>query len=97
MMRDLSDGQHRNPEGKPYFTTSFFHLPDELEGEVGEAGFQVIGTYAIESFAAWLPELGNKLENPEYLELLLTTIRKIEQDRPLLGVSPHLMTIGRKL
>lgn len=50
MMRDLSDGQHRSPEGKDYFTTSFFYLPDELEAEVGEAGFQVIGTNRIARF-----------------------------------------------
>jgi ubiquinone/menaquinone biosynthesis C-methylase UbiE len=96
MMRDLSDGQHRVPEGKPYFTTAFFHLPDELEAEAAEAGFEVIGTYAVEGFGAWLPGLGEKLADPEYRDLLLATLRTVERDRSILGVSPHLITVGQK-
>ena len=48
MMRDLEDGQHRNPTGAPeYFTTAFFHTPDELEDEIAEAGFALIETVAV--------------------------------------------------
>jgi len=61
-----------------------------------DAGFDVAGTFAVESFAAWLPELGGKLANPEYRELLLAAIRKVVQDLPLLGISPHFMTVGRR-
>ena len=33
--RDLRDGQHRNPTGNPrYFTTTYFHRPEELRTEV---------------------------------------------------------------
>src|SRR5204862_445674 len=40
--RDLKDGQHRNPTEHPaYFTTAFFHHPDELRAEVEEAGFRL--------------------------------------------------------
>lgn len=42
VQRDLMNGQHRNPTTKlSYFTTAFFHHPDELTAEVAEAGFQV--------------------------------------------------------
>jgi SAM-dependent methyltransferase len=38
--RDLTDGQHRNPTGRPeYFMDTFFHHPDELLAVVAEAGF----------------------------------------------------------
>ena len=39
MQRDLIEGQHRNPTGSPtYFTTAFFHHPDELRAEeIGRA------------------------------------------------------------
>ncbi|MGA7320324.1 MAG: class I SAM-dependent methyltransferase, partial [Candidatus Sulfotelmatobacter sp.] len=38
--RDLAEGQHRNPTGNlNYFTDAFFHLPDELAGELTDAGF----------------------------------------------------------
>ena len=36
--QDLRDGQHRNPDRTPHwFTTAYFHHPDELEAEVAEA------------------------------------------------------------
>lgn len=96
MLQDLTDGQHRNPMGKNYFTTAFFHLPDELEGEVREAGFQISDTLAMESFASWLPGLEEKLADPQFGDLLLGTIRRIEQDPSLLGGSPHLLAVGKK-
>ena len=41
LMNDLSTGQHRNPTGNPdYFTTAYFHRPEELEDEMAEAGFR---------------------------------------------------------
>ena len=41
LRRDLVDGQHRGlPDDFGYFTTGYFHRPDELEAEVREAGFE---------------------------------------------------------
>ena len=40
--QDLADGQHRNPDpvGRPeFFTTTYFHTPDGLAGEIERAGF----------------------------------------------------------
>ena len=40
--RDVEEGQHRNPSGRPeWFTTAYFHLPDELRAECHRAGFVV--------------------------------------------------------
>jgi ubiquinone/menaquinone biosynthesis C-methylase UbiE len=40
---DLRTGQHRNPTGEPeWFTTAYFHHPEELRGEVCAAGFEVV-------------------------------------------------------
>ena len=37
--QDLRDGQHRNPTDNPlYFTTAYFHRPEELAAEPREAG-----------------------------------------------------------
>ena len=37
--RDLTDGQHRNPTLNPrYFTTAYFHRPEDLLRETEEAG-----------------------------------------------------------
>ena len=46
---DLATGQHRNPGDDPrWFTTTFFHRPDELRSEVAEAGFTVDAVIGVE-------------------------------------------------
>jgi ubiquinone/menaquinone biosynthesis C-methylase UbiE len=96
MFQDLSNGQHRNIEGKNYFTTSIFHLPEELELELIDAGFHCIELFAIESFAETITNIRDQLENEEYKNLVLKTIRKIEQDKAIMGISPHIMGVGKK-
>jgi hypothetical protein len=40
--RFLADGQYRNPGGDPaYFTTSYFHRPEELADELRDAGLAI--------------------------------------------------------
>ena len=52
--QDLIDGQHRNPSDHPsYFTTAFFHRPEELQTEVEAAGLRHERTVAIEG-PGWL-------------------------------------------
>jgi ubiquinone/menaquinone biosynthesis C-methylase UbiE len=47
--QDLQNGQHRNPTNQDhYFTTSFFHHPDELRNEHEQAGFQSVELFTIE-------------------------------------------------
>ena len=39
LAEDLRSGQHRNPTSRlDFFTTAFFHRPEELRGELQEAG-----------------------------------------------------------
>ena len=50
--RDLQDGQHRNPtERLDYFTTAYFHRPEELLLEVLSAGFAAEELFGIEARA----------------------------------------------
>jgi ubiquinone/menaquinone biosynthesis C-methylase UbiE len=50
---DLASGQHRNPTGNPfYFTTTYFHRPEDLAEEVCSVGFNHVETLAIEG-PAW--------------------------------------------
>jgi Methyltransferase domain len=40
--RDVRDGRHRNPTGDPrYFTTAYFHRPEEMAAECVGAGLNV--------------------------------------------------------
>jgi len=94
---DLRDGQHRNPTGRwDYFTSGFFHHPDELEAEVREAGFRVEALLGIEGPAWALKDFDKCWEEPEQCELLLEIIRKVESEKSLLGISPHLMVVALK-
>jgi ubiquinone/menaquinone biosynthesis C-methylase UbiE len=95
--RDLEDGQHRNPTGNPmYFTDAFFHRPGELSREFLAAGFQVMAVLAIEG-PGWLARDFDRLwSDPVQRERLLTAVRKVEREPSILGVSSHVMAIGRK-
>lgn len=94
--RDLKDGQHRNDTDKPhYFTTAFFHHPDELAREVREAGFGLEGLYGIEGPGAFIPAFADRWKDPKSRDRLLGLLREVESEPTLLGVSPHLLAVGR--
>ena len=95
--RDLDDGQHRNPGDHPnYFTTAFFHHPQELEREVTEAGLALETLVAVEGPAMLIPDLDDWWADLSRREQLLALIARVEREPGLLGVSPHLMAIGRR-
>jgi ubiquinone/menaquinone biosynthesis C-methylase UbiE len=94
---DLADGQHRNDTGNPlYFTTAFFHHPEELSAEVREAGFTLAGLYAVEGPGAFVPGFANRWDEPKSRERLLELLRRVEREPALLGASPHLLAVGQK-
>jgi SAM-dependent methyltransferase len=96
--RDLADGQHRNPDGHPgWFTTAYFHRPDELEREVAAAGFEVRALVAVEGAvgaAAETHALDAWIDDPARREVLLRAIRRVEAEPSLLGASPHVMAFA---
>ena len=95
--QDLINGQHRNPTNiTHYFTTSYFHHPDELYQEHIDAGFQSVELLSIESLLDLLGNIGEYLNDSEKLKLLLTFTREIEKETSLIGASPHIMVIARK-
>lgn len=88
--RDLRDGQHRTPDpDRPeWFTTAFFHHPDELRAEVAEAGFDVEAMLGIEG-PGWLVE--DQWADPGRREQLLFAARAVEAEPSLAGLSSHLL------
>ena len=95
--QDLATGQHRNETDKPlYFTTAYFHHPDELGVELLEAGLQHEGTFGIEGPGWLLRNLEQLLANESSREELLTALAWIEQEPSLIGASAHLLAVGRK-
>jgi ubiquinone/menaquinone biosynthesis C-methylase UbiE len=95
--RDVREGQHRNPTGRPdWFTTAYFHLPEELRDEVIEAGFKVEALVGIEGPAWVLPELDSWLEDPLRRARLLEAVRRVETEPSLLGATAHILVVCRR-
>jgi SAM-dependent methyltransferase len=92
--QDLKTGQHRNETGSlDYFTTAFFHHPDELKMELIEGGFPAPRLCAIEGPLWTAPES----TTTEQQEALMATMRKLENEVTLIGASAHIMGIATKL
>ena len=97
MENDLKDGRHRNvTRNLDYFTTAFFHRPEELSSEVTEAGFSAATVFAVEGPAFVLPDFAARWSRPEARETLLRFLRAIETEPALLGASPHLLACARR-
>jgi SAM-dependent methyltransferase len=86
--RDLTDGQHRNDRNvAEWFTTAFFHHPDELETEVREAGFELDRVIGIEGPGSWFAAA---------LDVRVWAARVTEGDDAIRAVSSHLLAVARK-
>ena len=95
--RDLRTGEHRNPKDIPaYWTTAYFAHPREFAREVRSVGFLPKGTFAVEGFAWWVPQLRRKWLDPVFRRRLLGLLRATEQERTLIGLGPHIMVVARK-
>jgi SAM-dependent methyltransferase len=94
---DLESGQHRNPqEHSDYFTTAFFHRPEEAEQEVAEAGFSLESLFGVEGPAWLLPNLGERMADPTQKSQLLDLLRTTEEEPSLIGASAHFLALARK-
>src|SRR5687768_6757618 len=95
--RDLVDGRHENPTGQlDYFTTAYFHRPEDLRREVSAVGFEIEGFYGIEGPGWILPDLVERWNDPERREIILKVARMLESEPSVVGCSAHLLVAGRK-
>jgi len=97
MEGDLRDGRHRNPTQRlDYFTTAYFHRPDELRTEVTRANLEIEGLYGVEGPGWMLPDFSDRWGDPARRDILLKVARALESEPGMLGCSAHLLAIGRK-
>jgi ubiquinone/menaquinone biosynthesis C-methylase UbiE len=95
--RDLASGQHRNTTGnEQYFTTAFFHRPEELAAEAAEAGFESADVLAVEGPGWAAQDLERQLSQPERRAQLLRLLGEVESEPAMLGASYHLLAVARK-
>ncbi len=95
--QDLRDGQHRNLSGRiDYFTTAYFHRPEDLRDEVLAAGLSIDGLFGIEGPGWILPDVAARMADPRRRSDLLRAARLLEADASIRGSSAHLLAIARK-
>src|SRR4051794_33508041 len=70
---DLAEGVHRNVEQRPnWFTTAYFHRPEEAAAEAREAGLREVRTVLVEGpFGLAINRVREWLADPELTAVLL--------------------------
>jgi len=95
--QDLRDGQHRNPtERLDYFTTAYFHRPEELAAEVRAAGLALDGVYGLEGPGWILPDVAERMADAYRRASLLRVARMMETEPSVLGSSAHLLAVAQR-
>jgi SAM-dependent methyltransferase len=95
--QDLTHGVHSNPTGRPeWFTTAYFHRPEEIGPEIAEAGLRFDRLVAVEG-PGWMNQhLDAWLQDAAARERLLEVVRRVETEPSLIGVSAHILAISRR-
>lgn len=95
--RDLIDGQHRNDlDNTTYFTTSYFHRPDDLRGELADAGFDDATVLGVEGPGWLVPDFDARWADPVRRAEVLRAARVLEREPSIVGVSAHMIGLGWK-
>lgn len=93
--QDLVDGQHRNPTDKPwFFTTTFFHHPDELRAELVDAGFDTPELFGLECGVSWMTGFEATWRDPEQRAVLLEFLRAVESDPAMSATGSHFLGVA---
>jgi len=96
LTNDLKTGVHLNETDNPeYFTTAYFHTPQEIKTEIAESGLKFEKLIPIESFGWIVRNFNEKEKNPVYMKKLSGMIRMLEAKDDLIAISPHIIAVAR--
>src|SRR5262245_180574 len=98
MLRDdLATGTRRATQHIPYgFTTCYFHRPEEIVAEVADAGLELVDLLPVEGIAHWIPDVAERLADPDKRAVVLELIERTEREPAILGATAHLLVVARK-
>ena len=96
LKQDLTNGQHRNLENTDYFTTAFFHRPEELTEEIGEIGLELRVLAGVEGPFWCMNGFRELWEDASTRGLMLEMARQIESEPAMLGASAHWLAVVRR-
>ena len=95
--RDLTNGIHQNPTTRAdWFTTAYFHRPDEIRFEIEEAGLLFDHLIAVEGPGWMNKDLDAWLNDDAARQRLLGVLRRIETEPSLLGASAHILAVAHR-
>jgi SAM-dependent methyltransferase len=98
VQQDLEQGQHRNTtDNWEYFTTAYFHRPEELQTEVVSAGFTCQAVVGLEGPGWMLSDFAKRWADARKREDLLRVARALESEVSIVGLSAHLLAAGTKV
>jgi len=92
---DLATGQHRNPIKHPfYFTTAYFHRPEDLATEVRDAGFREAQVVAVEGPAWCTARFPEAWDDSAQRQSLMEYLSLIERQPSVQGASAHFIAVA---
>ena len=92
---DLATGQHRNHTNQAaYFTSAYFHRPEELAAEVRESGFADRQIFAVEGPVWSTSHFGEAWDDPTQRKTLMEFLSLIEREPSAHGASAHLVAVA---
>lgn len=95
--RDLSDGIHLNPTNRvEWFTTAYFHRPEEIRSEIEDAGLRFETLIAVEGPGWMSHDVDGWLDDDAARERLLYILRQLETEPSLIGASAHIVSVARR-
>ena len=95
--RAVVDGRYRNETGNPrYFTTAYFHRPEDLVEELGHAGFDAARVFGVEGPGWLLADFEARWADPASRESILQVARMLEEESSVIGASAHLLAVAHR-
>jgi SAM-dependent methyltransferase len=97
-LRDMATGRHQGKadDDPRWFTTAYFHLPNELAEELADAGLVDVELVAVQGPFWLLGDLASRMADPTQRNGLLESIERISREPSMLGASAHILGIGRR-
>jgi SAM-dependent methyltransferase len=98
LIDDLATGIHQNKTNNPeYFTTAYFHTPDEIKKEVAGSGLHFEKLIAVESFGWIIDNISEKAGDKSYMNKLTSFINLVETNDDLIAMSQHIIAVAQKI
>jgi hypothetical protein len=94
----LATGEHRNIAERTWFSTAYFHRPEDIAPEATDAGLDVERLVGVET-GMWLAGndlIDSWLAGPDRAEHLLYRLRQIESEPSVIGASSHILAVARR-